>query len=232
MNFIYNNQLNTPQIVYDSFNQLVFSDDTRVIHKMIKKIEIYNNIKHLNGDIFEFGVFKGASVALWLQLIKLYEYNGLTSVVGFDFFNTEKLLETLEGDNNSLMSAVVNRATDKNDLEYDNILNKCNTIIQNRLKLIKGDACNTCIKFKEENPGVRIKLLYLDMDLDKPTYIVLKNLWDNVVLHGLIVLDEYGYHKWDESNGVDRFLKSIPGKYICENSNIKSPTLIIRKINY
>ncbi len=34
---IYNNILETEQYIYDSFNNIVFSSDTRVIHKMIKK---------------------------------------------------------------------------------------------------------------------------------------------------------------------------------------------------
>lgn len=70
------------------------------------------------------------------------------------------------------------------------------------------------------------------MDVDKPTYIVLKNMWDRIVLNGIVVLDEYGFHKWDESNGVDRFLKTIKGKYKLINTNIISPTLIIEKIDF
>ena len=128
-----------------------------------------------------------------------------------------------------LMNDVVNRTSDKNDLSVDTIFNKCNNILPNRLKLIKGDACDTCVTFKNENPGTRIKLLYLDMDLDKPTFTVLINLWSLIVKHGIVVLDEYGYHKWDESNGVDRFLKTINGQYTLKNTNIRGPTLVIKK---
>jgi hypothetical protein len=100
------------------------------------------------------------------------------------------------------------------------------------LKLVKGDACETCISFKKDSPGLRIKLLYLDMDLDKPTFIVLENLWDMVVIDGIIILDEYGFHNWDESNGVDRFLKTIKGKYKLENTGVTGPTLVIKKIDF
>ena len=58
-NIFHNNRKQTEQIIYDSYNNLVFSDDTKVIQKMITKINLYNQIKHLNGDILEFGVFKG-----------------------------------------------------------------------------------------------------------------------------------------------------------------------------
>ncbi len=226
---IYNSSKKTPQEVYDSFNLLVFNNDVRVIFKMINKITLYNKIKHLNGDIFEFGVFKGASIALWLQLIKMNEFNSLTSVVGFDYFSSNELLTSLDGDNKKLMKDVIKRASNEDDLDMDTIYNKCNNILPNRLKLIKGDASNTCISFKKNNPGARIKLLYLDLDLDEPTYNVLINLWNLVVKDGIIVLDEYGYHKWDESNGVDRFLKTIEGQYTLANTNIQSPTLVITK---
>lgn len=229
---ICNGLKDTPQEIYDSFNNLVFSDDTRVIHKMITKINIYNLVKHLNGDIFEFGVFKGASLALWLQLIKLYETNSLTSVVGFDFFDEINTLENMNGYNKKLMDEVIKRCQDKNDIKYDTILNKCNNILPNKTTLVKGNACETCIEFNNHNPGARIKLLYLDMDVDEPTYIVLINMWNKIVLNGIIVLDEYGFHKWDESNGVDRFLKTIKGKYKLTNTNIISPTLIIEKIDF
>jgi hypothetical protein len=227
---IYNLQKETPQDVYNSFNNLVFSNDTRVIFKMIAKITLYDKIKHLNGDILEFGVFKGASIALWLQLIKKNEYNGLTMVLGFDYFCKDDILNSLDNEDKKLMTDVIKRAENTDDLDINMIYNKCNNILPNRTKLIKGDACDTCISFKNKNPGARIKLLYLDMDLDKPTYIVLINLWDLIVKDGIVILDEYGYHKWDESNAVDRFLKTIDGQYTLTNTEIQSPTLIITKI--
>jgi hypothetical protein len=64
---IYNGLQATSQSIYDSFNNLMFSEDTRVFHKMVKKIELYNEVRHLNGDIVEFGVFKGAGMALFLK---------------------------------------------------------------------------------------------------------------------------------------------------------------------
>lgn len=225
---IYNFSKETAQEVYDNFNSLVFNNDVRVLPKMFEKITLYTKIKHLNGDIFEFGIFKGASIALWLQLIKKYEFNGITSVVGFDFFSSNDILNSLSGNNKKLMTDVINRVSD-DELSIDTIYRKCNNILPNRLRLIKGDASDTCISFKEENPGARIKLLYLDMDLDKPTYNVLINLWNIVVKDGIIVFDEYGFHKWDESNGVDRFLKTIEGQYSITNTNTQSPTLYITK---
>ena len=198
---------------------------------MLIKNNLYNEIKHLNGDILEFGVFKGSSLALWLQLLKLSEPHSLSKVIGFDFFDQHAVLESLDENNKQLMHNVLNRG-DINELKIDVIFNKCNQILPNRIKLINGAASSTCIEFRENNPGACIKLLYLDMDVDKPTFIVLKKLWDILVLNGLIILDEYGFHSWDESNGVDRFLKTVQGKYKLRNTNIFSPTMIIEKISF
>lgn len=231
-NAVYNNRPKTSQNIYDAFNELVFSNDTRVIQKMITKINFYNEVKDLFGDIFEFGVFKGASLALWLQLIKLNEYSGLTSVVGFDFFNKNNVLNSLDGENKELMRTVIERAENNDDLSLDVIMKKCNNILPNRVKLISGDASVTSLEFKKKNPGARIKLLYLDMDLDKPTYDTLVNLWDKVVVNGIVILDEYGFHSWDESNGVDRFFKSLilNKNYKLIKTGVEAPTLVVKKL--
>ena len=69
------------------------------------------------------------------------------------------------------------------------------------------------------------------MDLEEPTFQVLNNLWDRVI-HKWIILDEYGFHKWDESKGDDIFLKTIKGKYKLLNTNVQNPTMIIEKIDF
>ena len=58
----------THQCVYDNYNNLLFSADSRVFNKMMKKSELYLKVKDLAGDILEFGVFKGAGIALFLNL--------------------------------------------------------------------------------------------------------------------------------------------------------------------
>ena len=91
MSDIYNSVKETPQTVYDNYNNLIFSGDSRVFNKMIKKVELYLKVKELAGDILEFGVFKGAGMALFLNLKMMYEPNSLMKVIGFDFFNSVAL---------------------------------------------------------------------------------------------------------------------------------------------
>jgi len=176
---IYNGIKITPQSVYDSFNELVFSDDTRVFNKMTKKIELFLETKNLVGDILEFGVFKGASLALWLKLINMYEPNTLTKVIGFDYFDSEQLLNDLCGLNKNMMNSVINRV-DKNELSIETIKKKLSGFDNSKYILVKGDAVTTSKTFVEKNPGLKIKILYMDLDVGEPTYEILIHLWNNV----------------------------------------------------
>ena len=118
MTDIYNSIGETPQSVYDSYNNLMFSGDSRVFNKMIKKIELYMQVKDLAGDILEFGVFKGAGMAIFLKLKMMYEPNSIMKVIGFDFFDSDKLTNSLDGLNKTMMSTVLNRAQ-SNELSFE-----------------------------------------------------------------------------------------------------------------
>jgi len=95
-------------------------------------------------------------------------------------------------------------------------------------ELVDGDLSITSKEYSENNPGFKISLMYMDVDLEEPTYNALNNLWDNVTKGGIVVFDEYGYNKWSESKGVDRFIEE-------QNIEIKSlnymcPTAYIKKL--
>ena len=225
----YNNVRASPQGVYDSYNNLIFSADHRVFNKMAKKIELYLQVKDLPGDILEFGVFKGAGLGLFLNLKAMYEPNSLMKVIGFDFFNPGTLLESLDGLNKTMMETVVSRVSEK-DISLESVRQSLSKFNEESYLLVQGDAVITSKEFSDKNPGARIKLLYMDIDVGEPTYQILSTLWKKVVKNGLIVFDEYAYHKWDESDGVDKFLKEIKGEYEFVDTKIYSPTAYIRKL--
>ena len=150
-------------------------------------------------------------------------------VIGFDFFNPMIISDTLDGLNKSLMSAGLNRV-DKNDLSIESVNSRLSKFRSEDYLLIEGDGIIKSKEYDIDNPGARIKMLYMDIDLGEPTYQIIKTLWKKVVKGGIIVFDEYGYHKWDEGQGVDRFLKEIPGEYEFIDTKICSPTAYIRKL--
>jgi hypothetical protein len=186
-------------------------------------------VKELVGDILEFGVFRGSGMAIFLKLYELYEPNSVSKVIGFDHFNRDNTLNDLEGLNKDYMDCVLSRV-DNNELSINSVSKNLSVFNANRYLLIEGDAIKMSRQFSTENPGARIKLLYMDLDLGDPTYNVLKILWNKVVKGGIVVFDEYAYHKWDEANGVDKFLKEIDGQYEIFNTKIHNPTMYIKKL--
>ena len=74
-------------------------------------------------------------------------------------------------------------------------------------ELVPGDVSVTASEFTKKRPGFRISLLYLDLDLGEPTKACLEALWPRVCKGGIVVFDEYAFHKWSEANGVDEFFK-------------------------
>ena len=79
-----------------------------------------------------------------------------------------------------------------------------------RLELVAGDIRTSASDYARRNPGLRIALLHMDLDLGEPTFAALTALWPRVVAGGIVVFDEYAVPQWSESDGVDRFLAEWP----------------------
>jgi hypothetical protein len=219
------------QSFFDCFNSFILSDDRRVFNKLVARTLLYNEVKDVPGDIVECGVFKGTGLYTFLKLKNIYNPNSSKKVIGFDFFNTDKLIESIKDttDKETMETLFKGRNFNHEDSFKDLLRDKLllDGFADTDFDLIAGDISLTSKEFALNNPGAKISLLYIDLDIEEPTYNTLINLWDNITKGGLIVFDEYGYHKWTESLGVDRFIKE-------KNLEIKSlnyacPTAYIKK---
>lgn len=232
-----NNIKNMPsQEIYDNFNNFIFSSDIKVLGKLLHRFQFFELTKHLAGDIVELGVFKGSGVATFIKFLEIFCTHSNKKVIGFDIFDAKNdIINNFE--NGDTMKVVYNKV--KNDeLSLESINSKIIKINEDSSKfiLVKGDVCITTKTFVNENPGFRISLLYIDLDLNEPVnepvYESLKNLWDRILPGGYIIFDEYEYHKFDESNGVDRFLKDFNIKYEVISTNWMTPSAyMIKKFN-
>ncbi|MFP5303520.1 hypothetical protein R2R70_20290, partial [Cobetia sp. SIMBA_158] len=59
--------------------------------------------------------------------------------------------------------------------------------LENKVKLIPGDALVTIPEYEKENPHSLISFAYLDFDLYEPTRAALKLLSDSISVGGVIV---------------------------------------------
>lgn len=220
------------QSLFDSFNSFILSEDRRVFSKLISRALLYNEVKDIPGDIVECGVFKGTGLYTFLKLKGLYNPNSSKKVVGFDFFDTNQLISSISNKTDKeAMDVLFKERNFTHETSFKDYLNTKliqDGFLNTDFELVDGNLSITSKEYSENNPGFKISLMYMDVDLEEPTYNALNNLWDNITKGGIVVFDEYGYNKWSESKGVDRFIeeKNIEIKslnYMCPTAYIKKP---------
>lgn len=218
--------------VYKSFNEFIFSNDTKLMGKLLHRYDYFNKIKDLPGDIVELGVFKGSGVATFSKFLDIYCPNSNKKVIGFDIFDPVDANTILEKDgkiDKDNMNVVYSKVSES-ELSLESVTNRLNNMnIHKKFMLVKGDIEETLPQFLQENPGFRISMLYIDVDLDRPTYAGLKYLWERILPGGIVLFDEYEYHKFSESCGVDKFLKEFNLPYELKSTNWIAPTAFLIK---
>ena len=224
-----NNPLNfTDDSVYKSFNDFIFADDLKLMGKMLHRFKFFLETKHLPGDIVEVGVFKGSGVAAFAKFIDIFCPNSNKKVIGFDVFGPDELMDVIEKDSDidqENMKAVCDRVG-SSELSFEAVSNRLSS---DKTKLVRGDIEESVPKFLSDNPGFRASLIYMDVDLERPTYHALMGLWDRLLPGGCILFDEYEYHSFSESNGVDRCLSDKKIKYDLKSTDWIAPTCYLRK---
>jgi hypothetical protein len=206
-----NNPKNMPaDDVYKVFNEFIFSSDHKLIGKLLHRFNFFNIVKDLPGDIVEIGVFKGSGIATFTKFINIFCPNSNKKVLGFDIFDSINKNDILDKDNildKETMNVVYSKV-DNNELSLESVDKRLSSIgSDKRHILIRGDVEETIPEFLKNNPGFRTSLIYIDVDLERATYYSLKYLWDRLLPGGIILFDEYEYHKFSESCGVEKFLK-------------------------
>ena len=226
-----NVDIHSNQSIYDSYNNFIFSKDRNIFNKLYSRFYFYNRTQHLLGDIVECGVFKGSGLFSWLKMLDMNEPNSIKKVIGFDFFDPNFVDNIPNKTDRETMKQVFDRCSDldTNDVSLAGIEAKIDSAQFKKAKyeLIAGDISATTKRFVDERPGFRISILYMDLDLDEPTYNTLNNLWDRVVPGGIVVFDEHAYHSWSESNAVDRFVSER--NLIVHRTDVQAPTAYIVK---
>jgi hypothetical protein len=231
------NEKNLPsETNYSKFNEFIFSDDIKIMGKMLHRFQHFLNVKDLPGDVVEIGVFKGSGVSSFLKFIEIYCPNSNKKVVGFDIFDVSESKEILKNDKDidrESMDAVYNRVN-PDDLSYKSVKNNLEKtkISDDKYILVKGDVEHSIPQFLIENPGFRISYLYIDVDIDRPTYFSLKYLWDRILPGGVIIFDEFEYHKYSESSGVEKFLKERNMSFDIKTTNWMAPTAFLYKKSF
>lgn len=171
---------------WDYENGYYLTSHSSRLAKAIAHWEIYKKIKDIPGEIMEFGVYKGTSLIRFATFREMLESQYSRKIIGFDTFGEFPLTE-IEEDNKFISKFSQNgESISKEELEkvfkfknFDNI------------ELCKGDILETLPKYLKNHPELRISILHIDVDVYKPSKLILELLFDKVVKGGIVILDDY-----------------------------------------
>jgi hypothetical protein len=166
----------------------------------ISKYEIFKMVLPVQGSIIECGVLFGGSLFTWAQLSAILEpVNHQRKIVGFDTFEG---ISSLSKEDEKGKSDFLNDEELSVD-SYSDILKAIKLYDMNRnlshiekVIIVKGDITNSAPKFVEENPHLVVSLLYLDVDIFRPTVTALKHFLPRMPKGAVIVFDELNSENW------------------------------------
>ena len=218
--------------VYKAFNDFIFASDIKLLGKLLHRFQFFEKVKHLPGDIVEIGVFKGSGLATFSKFVEIYCPHSNKKIIGFDIFDdgAKEIILEKDGAFNKEQMMLVYSKVETNQLSLANVQARLDAMgLDKKYLLVRGDVETTVPTFVAENPGFRASLIYIDVDLERPTYASLIHLWDRLLPGGMIVFDEYEYHKFSESCGVERFLKEKHLEFSVQSTNWFAPTAFLKK---
>ncbi|MEE2707156.1 MAG: TylF/MycF/NovP-related O-methyltransferase [Planctomycetota bacterium] len=182
--------------------------------RFLAHYELYRMIKDLPGNIVECGVYRGASLLAFAKFLEIFHGGDRTRrVFGFDNFAGFESLHENDGPECERLNKVTggwNASPFYQELkEHIDVFHVDSYVPRaKRVVLVEGDLTQTAPEFVDQNPGLRISLLHLDVDLYEPTKAALDAFYPRVVRGGLVVFDEYGLTEWaGESHAVEEYFE-------------------------
>lgn len=177
--------------------------------------ELFMKTLDVPGDIAELGVFRGAGLFTWANLLEAYCIGDRTKTVyGFDNWEGFTKMDVQDGEEDENLEKYIGGFSPKN---YYEELNAAISIFDNdrfipwkpRIQLVKGNIEDTVSKFVVENPGVRFSLIHFDCDMYSPTKAGLEALWPVLSKGGAMLFDEYSIKEWPgETRAVDEYFEN------------------------
>lgn len=181
-------------------NGFYLTSKTERMSNILSHYELYQKIVDLPGDVVELGVFKGASLIQFSTFRNLLENEKSRKIIGFDVFDVFPKANN-EADKkfrDEWVKATNNEYLTKEEVEkslaFKNLKN---------VELVKGDIAKTIPEYLKKNPNLRIAMLHIDTDIYEPAKIALEELYDRVVVGGIIISDDYAVA--GETKAIDEF---------------------------
>lgn len=176
--------------------------------------ELFRMIKDKPGWIVECGIYRGFSFFSLGKFLEIFCMGDKTrKLLGFDNFQGFTALHEKDGAPDPKVTRTEGgtnpqafREEFQKLLELNNA--DCFAPWAERMLVVEGDARETIPAYCAENPGLRISMLHIDIDIYEPVKVAISHLYPKVIPGGLVVLDEYAHKDWPgESTAVEEYFK-------------------------
>ncbi len=177
------------QSMWDYENGFYLTSSVDRLGKMLNQYELYKMIVGLPGEVLEFGVYKGSSMARLLTFRSILEAESSRSVIGFDAFGEFPKNGIENADDAAFIDRFEREGGDGfSRPEVDGYLAAKGF---GNYELIEGDVRDTLPRLLRQRPELRVSLLHLDLDVQEPTERVLQLIESRLVQGALIMVDDY-----------------------------------------
>jgi hypothetical protein len=194
------------------------------IGKWLAWYEIVKKTVAIPGHVLEFGVNNGGSLHMIAKTLELLSPHNYKRVYGFDSF---KGLQRFHQEDRT---AVAHRDQYKGNKGLLGETLELHSLGES-VVLVDGDIEETLPPFMAQNKHHIYSLINVDVDVYPATQAIMKSVWQQLAVGGLVVFDE-GYDEIfpGEGTALQEFLRTVPGQFECHHIAFsREPMLYIQK---
>jgi hypothetical protein len=198
----------------------------RELTRLLADYDLFRMIVDLPGSIAELGVYLGAGIFTWAKLLETFAPGDRARLVyGFESTEGYRALASQDGNPQPWIDNVTGMKTVSGDfLDRMVRLTNLDNLIPGaeRVRITKGDIMDTVPEFVRTAQGVRLSLLYFDVNLYEPTLMGLRMLYPLLIPGGILAFNGYGSPPWQgETVAIETYFKEL---------GVKQP--VLRKFSY
>lgn len=185
------------------------------VARFLAQHQIYReHILPVQGSIVECGVAFGSGIMAWSHFATIFEpVNHVRRVIGFDTFEGFPGMAKQDEKAESQLNYAGGMAIPVEDeIAALAVLHDTNRPVGHipRIELVKGDACETMPKYREQNPHLVVAALVLDFDIYEPTKVALETFLPLMPKGAVVIFDELGVRDWPgETQAALPYLRSL-----------------------
>jgi len=187
----------TPWSGLEKFDAFPVFVSRQHVTRFIERYELYRHVLEIPGSIVECGVGNGSGLMAFAHFCSIFEpYHYVRKLIGFDTF--EGFTEPSPQDSGSGATHMKRGGLCFDS--YETLKESIRLYDENRIlghlpkvELVKGDLSKTLPAYIETQPALMVALLYLDVDLYRPTLDALTLLAPRMAKGSIIAFDELNH---------------------------------------